>query len=109
MVITFSHYSRDLNREDVLACLLAAALEAIKEINFGQDGPIDPRDTSIQTSSGHSLLTFYPDARITWGMWGTAVGGINKFLTEFEYVDCDFEIEILGYPADFGNGLLVYF
>lgn len=108
MVITFSHYSRNLQREDVLACLLAAALEAIKEINLGHDGPIDPRDPSIQTGSGHSLLTFYPDSRITWGMWGMAIGGINKFLTEFEYVDCDFEIEIFGYPAEFGNGLLVY-
>ena len=109
MVITFSHFSRNLNREDVLACLLAAALEAIKEINLGHDGPIEPRDASIQTSSGHSLLVFYPDLRITWGMWGTAISGINKFLTDFEYVDCDFEIEILGYPADFGNGLLVHF
>ena len=108
MIITFSHFSRHLKREDVLACLLAAALEAIKEINLGHHGPIDPRDTSIQTGSGNSVLIFYPDPRITWGMWGTAIGGINRFLAEFEFVDCDFEIEILGYSGQLGNGLLVY-
>ena len=108
MVIRFSHYSRTLKREDVLASLLEAALEVIKEINLGNDGPIDGGDAKVQADSGHSILLFYPDKRITWGMWGTAIGGINSFLTDFEFVDCDFEIEMLGYSSRFGNGLLTY-
>lgn len=109
MVITFSHYSTTLKREDVLSCFLEAALEVIKEINLGDDGPMDGQDhAKVQAGSGHSLFMFYPDKRITWGMWGTAIGGINNFLTDFEFVDCDFEIEIFGYPGRFGNGLLTY-
>ena len=105
-IITFSRYSRTLKREDVLACLLQAALEVIKEINLGHDGPMDTNE--IQTSSGHSLLVFHPDPRLTWRMWGTTITGINNFLTEFEVVDCDFDIEIIGFSAKFGSGLLVY-
>ena len=105
-IITFSHYSRTLNRQDVLACLLEAALEVIKEINLGQDGPMDTDE--IQADSGHSLLIFHPDSRLTWGMWGTAISGIRSFLTEFEFVDCDFDLELIGYSAKLGHGLLVY-
>lgn len=94
-------------REDVLACLLEAALEVIKEINLGHDGPIDTDE--IQASSGHALLILYPDVRLTWPMWGTTIGGINNFLTDFEFVDCDFDIELIGYRATFGRGILVYF
>lgn len=108
MVIKFSHYSRSLNRQDALSCFFEAALEVIKEINLSHDGPMDGRVAKVQADAGHSLFIFYPDKRITWGMWGTAIGGINSFLTEFEFVDCDFEIEILGYSANFGNGLLTY-
>ncbi len=106
-IITFSHYSRTLSREDVLACLLEAALEVIKEINLGHDGPMDTNE--IQAESGHSLLIFHPDPRLTWGMWGTAITGIRSFLTEFEFVDCDFELELIGYSTKFGRGILVYF
>ncbi|KAF6236279.1 hypothetical protein HO173_005532 [Letharia columbiana] len=106
-VITFSRYSRTLKREDVLACLLEAALEVIKEINLGHDGPMDTEE--IQASSGHSLLILHPDPRLTWSMWGTTITGISNFLNDFEFVDCDFEVEILGYSANFGSGLLVYF
>lgn len=105
-VITFSHYSRTLKREDVLECLLKAALEVIKETNLGHDEPMDTEE--IQIGSGHSLLIFHPDPRLTWSMWGTTITGINNFMNDFEFVDCDFEIEILGYSAKFGNGLLVY-
>lgn len=106
-VITFSRYSRTLKREDVLACLLEAALDVIKEINLGHDGPMDTNE--IQAESGHSLLIFHPDPRLTWGMWGTAITGIRSFLTEFEFVDCDFELELIGYSTKFGRGILVYF
>lgn len=106
-VITFSRYSRTLKREDVLACLLEAALEVIKEINLDHDGPMDTEE--IQASSGHSLLILHPNPRLTWRMWGTTITGISNFLNDFEFVDCDFEVEILGYSANFGSGLLVYF
>ena len=105
-IITFSHYSRTLNREDVLGCLLKAALEVIKEINLGHDGPIDTNE--IQAGSGHSLLIFHPDPRLMWGMWGTAITGISSFLTDFEFVDCDFDLQIIGYRATLGSGHLVY-
>lgn len=103
--ITFSRYSRTLRREDVQACLLEAALEVIKEINR-DDGPVDRNE--VQTSSGHALLILHPDPRLTWRMWGTTIVGINNFLTIFEFVDCDFEIDIIGYSSTFGTGLLVY-
>lgn len=105
-IITFSRYSRTLKREDVLACLLEAALEVIKEFNLGHDGPIDTQE--IQAGSGHSLLILYPGSRLTWRMWGTTITGIKNFLTEFEFVDCDFDIEMIGYSAKFGSGHLVY-
>lgn len=105
-IITFSGYSRILKIEDVLACLLAAALEVIKEINLGHDGPMGT--TEIQASSGNSLLVLHPSSRLTWEMWGTTITGIYNFLTDFEFVDCDFDIQIIGFPASFGNGLLVY-
>lgn len=105
-IITFSRYSRTLKREDVLACLLQAALEVIKEINIGHDGPMETNE--IQTSSGHSTLIFHPDPRLTWRMWGTTITGIHNFLTDFDFVDCDFDVEMIGYSAKFGGGLLVY-
>ncbi|CAF9941326.1 MAG: hypothetical protein ALECFALPRED_009073 [Alectoria fallacina] len=105
-IITFSRYSRTLKREDVLACLLEAALEVIEEVNLGHDGPIDTEE--IQAGSGHSLLILYPDPRLTWRTWGTTISGIKNFLTDYEFVDCDFDIELLGYRAKFGSGHLVY-
>lgn len=105
-IITFSRYSRTLKREDVLACLLEAALEVIKQLNLEHDGPMDIKE--IQTGSGQSLLILHPDPRLTWRMWGATITGITNFLTEFEFVDCDFDIEMIGYSAKFGSGLLVY-
>lgn len=105
-VITFSRYSRTLSHEDVLACLLEAALDVIKEINLGHDGLIDMEET--QANSNHVHLILHPDPRLTWKMWGTTISGIRNWVNSFEFLDCDFEIKILGYPGNFGSGLLVY-
>lgn len=105
-VITFSRYSRTLKREDVLACLLEAALDVIKEINLGHDGLIDMEE--IQANSDRVHLILHPDPRLTWKTWGITITGIRNWVNSYEYLDCDFEIQILGYSGKFGSGLLVY-
>ncbi|KAM0805796.1 hypothetical protein BDR22DRAFT_816681 [Usnea florida] len=105
-VVTFSRYSRTLEREDVLACLLSAALQVIKEVNQGPGGQINTKE--IQARSGHALLIFHPDPSLTWRMWGTTLIGINSFFNYFEFVDCNFMIEIRGLSGTFGSGLLGY-
>ena len=106
-VITFSHYSRTLKREDVLGCLLEAALQVIKETKHGSDGPIEADE--IQAKSGRALLILHPNSpRLTWGIWGTTINGISNWLSDYEFVDCDFDIALIGYSGSFGGGLLVY-
>ena len=105
-VITFSHYSRTLQREDVLACLLTAALQVIKEVNQGPGGQINTKE--IQARSGHALLMFHPDPSLTWKMWGTTLIGINNFFNEFEFVECNFAIEIRGLSDTYGSGFFGY-
>ena len=105
-IITFSRYSRTLKREDVLACLLEAALDVIKEINLGHDGFIGTEE--IQANSDRVHLILHPNPRLTWRIWGTTIIGIRNWVNDYEFLDCDFEIEILGSSDRFGSGLLVY-
>ena len=46
---------------------------------------------------------------MTWKMLGTTVTGISEWGKMYEYLDCDFEIEMIGYPRSFGSGHLVFF
>ena len=105
-VITFSHFTRTLKREDVLACLLEAALGVIKELNLGHDGPVDAEE--IQANSNNVHLILRPDPRLTWKMWGTTITGISGWVERYEFLDCDFDIAMLGYSGNFGTGNLVY-
>ena len=83
-----------------------AALQVIKEVNLSPSGQINTKE--IQARSGHALLIFHPDPSLTWRMWGTTIVGINNFFNEFQFMDCDFSIEIRGLSGTFGSGLLGY-
>ena len=106
-MITFSHYSRTLKREDVLACLLSAALAVISGASLSTpDARVD--EDSIMASSSRVHLIIHPDPRLTWAMLGTTVRGIRAWADMYEYLDCDFDMEIYGYQGRFGSGHLVY-
>lgn len=51
---------------------------------------------------------FMPSEKMTWGMLGTTIKGISDFVSDWEFVDFDFEIQELGYSSNVGSGLLVY-
>ena len=106
-LITFSHYTRPLKREDVLACLLQAALEVIKETNLAPDARVDREEIRVNSNRVHLML--YPDSRLTWRIWGTTLTGISNWVETYEFLDCDFDIEIFGYRGKFGSGHLSFF
>lgn len=105
-LITFSHYTRTLKREDVLACLLEAALEVIKELSLGHDGVVDTQE--LQANSNRVHLILYPDPRLTWSIWGTTINGISSWVDSYDFLDCEFDIGMFGFPGKFGSGFLVF-
>lgn len=88
------------------ACLLEAALDVIKELNLAPNARIDMEE--IQANSNRVHLILRPDARLTWSMWGTTITGIRDWVELYEFLDCDFEITMFGFPGKFGSGVLIY-
>ena len=72
----------------------------------GADALVDTQEILAKSNDVHLVLR--PDPRLTWSIWGTAIGGISSWVETYEFVDCDFEMEILGYSGRFGSGTLIH-
>ena len=101
-MVRLYNYRYSLPKGDVIHAIVLATREIAMH---GSSDEVIP-DRVLKYDCDDVYILLHHNGRMTWRLWETALRGIVTFLQNYEYVDMEFDVGLIGMERWYGTGAL---